>query len=169
MVVGIFVGVSVEVVMRVEVLGTSVGQLVPFCGVNVASGVMGMATEGSFWVRVVWSSHTSPLGRDFSESPYAKIGELVNIVVPFVIIVSAHVLPRDGAFFRKYGIEAVWASAAASSRLQAGVMVPITQAAASLLSGQMMPLPLVSVSACAMRLRSVSQSAVSSAVLLVRR
>ncbi len=31
----------------------------------------------------------SPLGRDVSESPLAKIGEVVNIVVPFVIAVSA--------------------------------------------------------------------------------
>ncbi len=49
----------------------------------------------------------SPLGQDVSESPLAKIGEVVNIVVPFVIAVSAHVSPRNGAFFGKYGIEAV--------------------------------------------------------------
>jgi hypothetical protein len=60
-----------------------------------------------------------------------------------------------------------WTSAA-SSLLRAGVTVPIAQAAASSLSGQMMPLPLGSVSACAMRLRSVSPSAVSIAVLLVK-
>ncbi len=60
-VVGVCVGVGVGVGMRVPMVsGTSVGQLVPFCGVNVASGVTGMATGGGFWVLVIWSSHTSP-------------------------------------------------------------------------------------------------------------
>ena len=44
--------------------------------------------------------------------------------------------------------------------MRAGVMVRIEQAAASSLSGRMMSLPLVSVSACAMKFRSVSPSAV---------
>jgi hypothetical protein len=47
--------------MRVPAVpGTSVGQLVPFCGVNVAPGITGMETDGGFWVLVVWSSHTPP-------------------------------------------------------------------------------------------------------------
>ncbi len=36
----------------------------------------------------------------------AKIGEVVNVVVTFVIAVSAHVSPRDVAFCGKYCIEA---------------------------------------------------------------
>ncbi len=59
-VVGVCVGVGVGVGKRVPMIsGTSVGQLVPFCGVNIASGVTGMATGGGFWVLVVWSSDTS--------------------------------------------------------------------------------------------------------------
>ena len=49
----------------------------------------------------------SPLGQDVSESHSVKINEVVNVVVPLVIAVSAHVSPRDGAFFGKYGIDAV--------------------------------------------------------------
>ncbi len=41
------------------------------------------------------------------KTPSAEIGEVVDVVVPFVIAVSAHVSPRDEAFFGKYGIEAV--------------------------------------------------------------
>ena len=37
----------------------------------------------------------------------AEIGEVVDVVIPFVIAVSAHISPRDGAFSRKYGIEVV--------------------------------------------------------------
>ena len=40
--------------------GTSFGQLVPFCGMNVAPGITGMATGGGFWVLVVWTSNTTP-------------------------------------------------------------------------------------------------------------
>ena len=34
------------------------------------------------------------------------IGEIVDVVIPFVIAVSVHTSPRDGVF-KKYGIEAV--------------------------------------------------------------
>ena len=37
----------------------------------------------------------------------ADFGEVVDVVISFVIAVPAHVSPRDGAFFEKYGIEAV--------------------------------------------------------------
>ena len=58
---GVCVGVGVGVGMRVPVVSeTSVGQLVPFCGVDVVSGVTGMATGRGFWVLVVWSSHNPP-------------------------------------------------------------------------------------------------------------
>ncbi len=58
---GEFGGVGVGVGMRVPVVSrTSVGQLGPFCGVNVASGITGMATGGGFWALVVWSPHTPP-------------------------------------------------------------------------------------------------------------
>ncbi len=54
MVAGVCVGVGVGVGMRVPMVsGTSVGQLLPFCDLNVASGVTGMATDGGFWVLVV--------------------------------------------------------------------------------------------------------------------
>ncbi len=54
MVAGVCVSVGVGVDVRVPMVsGTSVGQLVPLCGVNVASGVTGMATDGGFWVVVV--------------------------------------------------------------------------------------------------------------------
>ncbi len=74
-------------------LGTSVGQLVLFYEVNVAPGITGMATGGGFWVLVVWSSHS----HSWAEvgSPSAKIGEVVNVVIPFVTAVSTHVSPRD--------------------------------------------------------------------------
>ena len=49
------VGMHVPVVPRAKVRG-----LVPFCGVNVAPCVTGMAAGGGFWVVVVWSSHTNP-------------------------------------------------------------------------------------------------------------
>ena len=61
LVVEICVGVRVGVGMRVPVVrGTSVGQLVPFCEVNVASGITVMAISGGFWVLVFWSSYTPP-------------------------------------------------------------------------------------------------------------
>ena len=61
MVAEVCVGVVVGVGMRVPVVpGTSVGELVPFCEVNIASGITGMATGGGFWVLVVYSSHTPP-------------------------------------------------------------------------------------------------------------
>ncbi len=41
------------------------------------------------------------------ESPLAKIVEVVDVVIPFVITVSAHMLPRNMAFFEKYDIKAV--------------------------------------------------------------
>jgi hypothetical protein len=104
------VGLDVGVGMRVPVVsGTSVGQLVPFCGVNVSSGVTGVAT-GQVVVSGFWwfGFPTIPLGRDVSGSPpSAEIGEAVNVVILFVIVVSKHMSPRDGAFFGKYGIEAV--------------------------------------------------------------
>ena len=42
-----------------------------------------------------------------SGSLSAEIGEVVDVVVTFVDAVSAHMSPRDGPFFGKYGIEAV--------------------------------------------------------------
>ena len=58
-VVGVCVGVGVGMGVRVPMVSeTRGGQLVTFCGVNVASGITGMATGGGFWVLVVWSSHT---------------------------------------------------------------------------------------------------------------
>ncbi len=42
-----------------------------------------------------------------SGSPSTEIGEVVDVVIPFVVAVSAHMSPRDGAFFGKYGMEAV--------------------------------------------------------------
>ena len=60
-VVGVCVGVGVGVGVRAPMVsGTSVGQLVQFCEVNVASGVTDIATGGGFWVVAVWSSHTTP-------------------------------------------------------------------------------------------------------------
>ncbi len=60
-VVGVCVGVDVRVGIRVPVVpGARVGGLVPFCGVNVAPGVTGMAAGGGFCDLVVWSSHTPP-------------------------------------------------------------------------------------------------------------
>ena len=60
-VVGVCVGVDVEVGMRVPVVPEArFGGLVPFCGVNGAPGVTGMAASGGFWVLMVWSSHTPP-------------------------------------------------------------------------------------------------------------
>ena len=44
-----------------------------------------------------------PLGWSTSESPSAEIGEVVDIVTPFLIAVIAHMSPRDMAFFEKYG------------------------------------------------------------------
>ena len=98
-VVGVCLSVGVGVGMRVPVVpGTSVGQLVPFCGVNIAPGITGMATGVGFWVSDGLVFPHSPLGRDVSESPSAKIGEVVNIVVPFVIAVRQrtcrHVMGR---------------------------------------------------------------------------
>ncbi len=88
---------------------------------------------------------------------------MVNVVIPFVIAVSTHVSPRDLGRFLESMVKRRWTSAA-SFLLRAGVMAPTAQAAASSLSGWMMPLPMGSLLACAMRLRSVSPSAVSSAV-----
>lgn len=76
-----------------------------------------------------------------SGSPSAEIGKAINVVVPFVIAVSTHVSQSDGAFCGEYGVRRRLTSAA-SSMMMAGVMVPIAQVAASLLSGRMMPLPL---------------------------
>jgi hypothetical protein len=53
------VSVDLGVGMRVPMVpGARVGVLVPFCGVNVAPGVTGVAAGVGFWVLVVWSSHT---------------------------------------------------------------------------------------------------------------
>ncbi len=107
MVVGVCVGVGVGVGMRVPVVsGTSVGQLVPFCGVNVAPGVQGMPTGGGFWVLVVWSSHTPPvprhlwipLGQDRRGGPRSHS----------ICDCCAHArVAASWAFFGKYVIEAV--------------------------------------------------------------
>ena len=74
--------------MRVPVVpGASVGQLAPFCGTNVAPGVMGMATGvgASLGVGCLVFPHF-PLGRDVSGSPSAEIGD--NVVISFMIVVS---------------------------------------------------------------------------------
>ena len=48
-VVGVCVGVDVRVGMRVLVVpGARVGGLVPFCGVDIAPGVTGIAAGGGF-------------------------------------------------------------------------------------------------------------------------
>ena len=49
----------------------------------------------------------SPRGWGVSGTRSAEIGEAVDVVVPFVIAVSAHVSPRDGALCGEYSIEAV--------------------------------------------------------------
>ena len=65
-VVGVCVEVEVGVGMRVPVVpGARVRGLVPFCGMNIAPGVTGMAAGGGFWVLVVWSSHTPPWAEFF--------------------------------------------------------------------------------------------------------
>ena len=78
-------GVGVWVDMRVLVVqGARVGGLVPFCGVNFASGVTGMAAGGGFWVVVVWSSHATPWAEGASS---AEIGKVVDVVILFVVAV----------------------------------------------------------------------------------
>ena len=42
-----------------------------------------------------------------SGSPSAEIGDVVDVVILFGVAVSAHMSPRDGVFFGKYGIEAM--------------------------------------------------------------
>ncbi len=72
-VVGVCVGADVGEGMRVPVIpGARVGAvLVPFCGLNLASGITGMAAGGSFWVLVVWSSHTTPWA-EMSLNPFGR-------------------------------------------------------------------------------------------------
>ena len=61
MVVEVCVRVDVRVGMREPVVpGARVGGLVPFCEVNAAPGVTGMAAGGVFWVVVVWSFYITP-------------------------------------------------------------------------------------------------------------
>ncbi len=55
--ISVVVGVGLSMLMPV-VSGTGVGQLIPFGGVNVVSGITGVATGGGFWVLMVLSSHT---------------------------------------------------------------------------------------------------------------
>ena len=69
-VVGVFVSMGVGMGMRMPVVpGANVEQLVPFCGVNVAPGVTGMATGGGFRVLVVWSFHTPPWAETSLDPP----------------------------------------------------------------------------------------------------
>ena len=82
------------------VLEASVGQLVPFCEVDIAPGITDMATGGGFWVFVLIFSH-SPLGRDVPGFPSAEIGEVVNVVIPFFFTVSTHVSQRDMMFVER--------------------------------------------------------------------
>ena len=49
----------------------------------------------------------SHLGLDVSGALLAEIGEAVDVVVSFVIAVSAHESPCDGALCTEYSIEAV--------------------------------------------------------------
>ncbi len=49
----------------------------------------------------------SPWAEMSLNTPSAEISQAVSIVVPFVIAVFTHVSPRDCAFCREYGIEAV--------------------------------------------------------------
>jgi hypothetical protein len=94
------VSVGVGMGMRVPMVpGTNIRQLVPFCGVNVAPGITGMATGGGFWVLVVWSSHTPPWA-EISGLPSAEIGKAVNVVIPFVIAVHSRVATSLGVFWK---------------------------------------------------------------------
>ena len=69
-VVGVCVGLDVGVGIRVPVVpGARVGGPVPFCGVNIAPSVTGMAAGGGFLALVVWSSQSPPRAEFFLDPP----------------------------------------------------------------------------------------------------
>ena len=68
-----------------------------------------MGASGFSWFNLSTLHHTPSWGEVSLASGYrsAKIDEVVNVVILFVIAVSTHVSPHDVAFCEKYGIEAV--------------------------------------------------------------